>query len=604
VTDVSGPVNEDKAGPIDDDSLAGAVVDRNVRSAYVGASEHGHRDSEDGSSGAADTVARRLLVGYSEALDSVAAKSSIFLRHGPAPQRSARPYLILPGANRMAAILAEAHVAARVDALIRRGHRFRAIGLGDSCPFDPECLQEFRDSLSPVKWKTLALWVTLLALAVSFPVAWVTDYVRTLVPKAIVCSSKFSFSSFFESPNYKPHYATLGCSVHHVGASLVNTFLQVAHLNLSPGSVIDTVLSVRARGFAILLLLTVVMILSLCVVLLVFRAGFQLKRLAFSFPREESVDHESLFTSGIGASGLYALEDQLFNAVGLRCPREFPLDLIVGAGLLMLPLTITVDLFITATIPQLGMRTRTELAVVATGLLLVLLLRLAWLVRVWRCRNGLKVIEPQRRWLPDGTSVLVRSGVYGAVLLSAACVFWDLIFAEFPDEPVSVALVIVLLVGPAFAWPLSMFWWYRMHRELAAYGRLHGSRIFRAPLLSVIPSVALAAVVILTIVQHYSNNRLVQSDNTYGIEATLVLIAVLCVLISIYRMAWKLGRLRYQVTRRVAWRAFATGAVFTVMFFLPAAVIVYFQRSLNRIWQEIASTDPGQLKGAKSGPAD
>jgi hypothetical protein len=211
------------------------------------------------------------------------------------------------------------------------------------------------------------------------------------------------------------------------------------------------------------------------------------------------------------------------------------------------------------------------------------------------------VIAPQKRWLPDGTSVLVRSGAYGAVLLATRCVFWDLIFAEFPDEAVSTIVVIVLVVGPAFAWPLSSVWWYRMHRELAAYGRLRNRRIFRMPLLSLIPSLTLVAALMLTIAQHYSGSRFIQSDNAYGVEAILVLVSVLSALIGIYRMAWKPGRLRCQVAPRAAWKAMAAGAGVTVIFFLPAAVVLYFQRSLNRMWREVATTTPTQLTSGKAG---
>ena len=160
--------------------------------------ERGHVGSQDGLREPMPAI--RLLIGYGNALDSIAAKRSIvFLPHCSVSPGSPGPCKVLPRVNRMAALLAEAHVAARVDTLLRKGRRSRALDPQGDSQLDLERLQNFRDSLSPAGWKTLALWVILFALAIAFPVATITDYLRTLVPRIIVCSSTYSFAAMSES---------------------------------------------------------------------------------------------------------------------------------------------------------------------------------------------------------------------------------------------------------------------------------------------------------------------------------------------------------------------------------------------------------------------
>jgi hypothetical protein len=153
----------------------------------------------------------------------------------------------------------------------------------------------------------------------------------------------------------------------------------------------------RASGLIVLLLLAVVWILSLCTVLLALRSGFRLKRLAFSIPQESSADHESMLTASTGSCGLYAMERDVFTSVGLPWPREFPLDLAVSVGLLVLPLTIAADLLITAHRSAVDLVIEAELAVVALGLIVLVLMRPQWLTRVWRSRTGTEQIEPRER---------------------------------------------------------------------------------------------------------------------------------------------------------------------------------------------------------------
>ncbi len=256
-------------------SAAGAAIDRDGESAPASISKHRHLES-------ADALVQLLLVGYGEVLDSIAAKPPIwFASCRSAPEGSFSRRFPILHANFIAAILAEAHIAVRLDALLRRGQRFRALHPRERNLLDLDRLQDFRSSLSPVGRRTLTVWVTLLALAVAFPVAWITDHVRALAPESIVCSSRFSLrAAIVKLVGTSPGPVTTGCRLRS-GPSLVEALVRVAHLNLSPGGVIDTFSSVRTSGLVVVLLLTVVSILCLCVVLLAFSSGFRLKRLAF-----------------------------------------------------------------------------------------------------------------------------------------------------------------------------------------------------------------------------------------------------------------------------------------------------------------------------------
>ncbi len=429
----------------------------------------------------------QLLVGYGKALDSIATKPSImFIQHCSVHSKSTGPCYIVPRVNRAAALLAEAHVAARMDTLIRRVRRFRALDPQGPSQLDLDRLQDFRGSLSPVRWRTLALWVILVTLAIAFPVAVIADTLGRLAPKVIFCSSKFSFRRLVESL-HSGNQVPFSCSNPKAGASLTKPLLSIAQLSLNPGSVINTLLSIRANSPRVLLLLTIVMISSLCVVLLVFRSGFRLKRLAFSIPPETPTgqrtrpDHESLVRSGISSGGLYDLERRAFAAVGLRCPWEFPFDLAVSAGLLALPLAIAGNLLNWATTPRLDRQATLELAVVAAGLIVAVIVRMWWLVRVWRGRIRPKEMTPQDQWVPNGATAANRSDVYGAVLLATGYAVWDIMFVGVPGMPVLGSLFFLLLICPGLAWSLSLPWWYGLHREFKIYGRLHGRRTFRAP---------------------------------------------------------------------------------------------------------------------------
>jgi hypothetical protein len=556
------------------------------------------------------TPAVRLLVGYSKALDFIAAKPSImFIQHCSVHPEATGPCFIVPRVNRMAALLAETHVAARMDTLIRRKRRFRALDPQEASQLDLDRLQDFRGSLSPVRWRTLALLVILVTLAIAFPVAVIADTLGRLAPKVILCSPTFSLRSFVENIG-SSNQAQFSCSNPKAGGSLTGPLLSLAQVSLNPGSVINTLLSIRKNSPTVLLLLTIVMILSLCIALLVFRSGFRLKRLAFSDPPETPTgqrarpDHESLVRSGISSGGVYELERRAFAAVGLRLPWEFPLDLVVSAGLLALPLAIAGNLLNWATTPELDRRTTMELAVVAAGLIVAVILRMWWLVRIWRSRIRPKGTNAQDQSAPNGATLADRSSVYGAVLLATGCAVWDIMFVGVPGEPALVFLLCLLWICPCLAWSLSLPWWYGLHREFKAYGRLRGRRTFRAPALCIVPllSTAIAAVMCFLGVTLGNNLNEQFVNSGFYIMPFIALFAIgfLGTPVGIYRLGWKLKRLRCPDVSHPVWRANAAGLAATGMYLLPPIAFLYFQSSFNRIWAESAMTAPIQNASAES----
>jgi hypothetical protein len=532
----------------------------------------------------------RLLASYSAALDSIGAGPAVvFMSQRAVPRLWAGRALRVPRANFLAGVLAEMHTAARVDSLLRRGHRLRALGSDAETALDLDRLGEFRSSLKPVSRRAAYLWVALLSLAVAFPVAWMTDNLRVLVPRVLVCGRGFNISrGFDEFTGNTPPPPPAICNRLGSGSSLVEVLVRVAHLNLNPGGVIDTVLSVRASGVAVALLLVVVLILCVSTVLVVFRSGFRLKRLAFSSEIGQAEAGRSLLRSSTSSGGVYALESEVFRGVGLGAPREFPLDLIVSAGLLVVPLTMASDLFVTAAQPQLGTAIPSTLVAVGVGLISLVAFRLSWLVRARRSRTGTSAVEPRERWLPDGSTVLVRTGAYGAILLATAHVAW-FITEVAATYPAAVGVVIASwLVGSAFAWPLCIVWWYRLQRELAATERTLLLHRPHAPAVTIIPPLCIMASLVMEVAAGYPDSGWLP-----GTIGTLWIVGIVGVIGGVYRMGRRINRLTRGAAGRHDWRSRAAGLrAFGLFLVSPAWTILRFQHSLNRVWRELATPGP------------
>lgn len=528
-------------------------------------------------------AAGELLSGYSEVLDSIAARPAIvFLRRPSVPQGRPGERFLLPHVNVLAGVLAELHVAARVDALLRRGQRFRALDPQGPSALDLDRLQDFRDSLTPVRRRTLTLWIVLLALAIAFPVAWITDFLRVLAPVALVCSPRFSVRAAISRFNGAiPRPVAAGCRPRASGG-LVETLERVAHLNLSPGSVIDTLSSARAGGLVVVVLLAVIWCLCLTIVLLPFRSGFRLKRLVFAAEAQIPAGSRPAIGSELCPRGLYRLEREVFTSVGLRCPREFALDLAVGTGVLVLPLAIAAELFIAAILLKVDFATTSILIIGACALAAAVLLRLHRLTQAWRSRIGRETLAPSARRLPDGSTTLARTGTYLVILLLAGHLFAVLTAIEQVHVAVPVKIFEALFFAPALAWSLSIVWWYRLDRELAACGKSAGILLVRAPILSIVASLSLAGTVIIGLVWNIYTSTFADSASTL-----LLLSGLVCLLVSAYRLGRSLEQLRLRAPSHRSGKFRGAGLRAAIMVLVPVPAILYFQQSLDRISLEL-----------------
>jgi hypothetical protein len=569
-------------------ALSGVTTDQDVRLVQPGAagrtptSEHQNIET-------ADALAR-LLAGYGEALDSIELKPPIvFLSRSTIPRNWPGQFFSLPYANFITSILALRHVASRVDILLRRGQRFRALRPHEPNPIDIDRLKDFRDSLLPVKTRTLVLWVIALGLAIAFPVAWITDGIRDLAPEVIVCSSRFSIKaaiSRFVGTPFSP--VTTDCRPRS-RYSLVYTLDRIAHLSLSPGGVIDAFSSARAGGGVTLLLLTVVLTLSLCVVLLAFMSGFRLKRLAFSPEEHRSPLNWPPSWSEIRSDGLYRLEKDAFESVGLRCPREFPLDLAARAGMLVLPLTISMDLLYTAWLPKLDIVTRVMLEIGAAAFIAFAVLLLSRLIKIWRSRCGTKLMHPRQYWLPDGSVLRATNCTYITLLMITGLIAIEFTAIEDPGISRSLRIISILFLGPVLVWSLSPVSWYRLHRELASYGGYLQLRLIRRPVLTIIAPLSLAAASLMFYIWIVNAPAAVNF-----IASILVFVGFIGMPVSIYRMARNLHRLRRHATHRrhEKWKARIVGMCAVPLILLPFAAVLYFQRSLDKVALQITKPHP------------
>jgi hypothetical protein len=535
--------------------------------------------------GDADALAR-LLDGYGHALESIAMDPPIiFLPLLAGSEGWLGRRLLLPYANFITSILTTRHIAARIDILIRRGQRFRALH-HEPNPVDIDRLQDFRNSLSPVSRKTMFLWIVMFALAVTFPVAWITDRLRLLAPKIIVCSSQFSLRAAISSfVGTSPGPVTSVCRP-RPRDNLVNVLVHIAHLNLSPGGVIDAFSSAKAGGTIAIMLLAVIWALSLSVVLLILKSGFRLKRLIFHFEKHTPALSRPPTWYEIGFDGLYRLEKNAFSTVDLSCPREFPLDLAARVGVLVLPLTISVDLLILARPARLDIVTREMLVVGALAFIAFVALQLIWLVQVWRSRTGSRLIRPQRRLLPDGSIVRVNSCAHTVLLIIILFIILEITAVDDPTISRPARISAILFLAPAFAWSLSPLLWYRLHRELASYGRCMQLVLLRIPVLATIPPFSLAATFIIACI--WINN---QPGSVAFAEGVLALIGLIGMAVSVYRM----GRNVEQLRRRAAHRdrkARVAGMYWVILGLVPFAAILYLRHSLNQITLQITTSDP------------
>jgi hypothetical protein len=312
-----------------------------------------------------------------------------------------------------------------------------------------------------------------------------------------------------------------------------------------------------------------------------------------------------LIWSEVRSEGLYRLEREVFTSAGLRCPREFALDLAVSAGVLVLPLTIAAELFITATVLRVDFATAAILVVGACALVVAALLRLRQLMQVWHSRIGRKVLAPPERRLQDGSTILARGGTYMVILLLAGYFFAVLSAIEQVTVPVPVKIFEALLFAPVLAWSLSVVWWYRLHRALAGCGRSAGVLLVRAPILSIVAPLSLAGTIIIGFAWNIYTSAFAGAASSL-----LLLFGLVSMPVSVYRLGRGLEQLRLRAPSHRSWKIRVAGLRAAMMVLVPVPAILYFQHSLDQISLELAAgtqlprTDALGASPAPSNPPD
>jgi hypothetical protein len=553
------------------------------RSALAGKSGiSGHTSAVGHQQGEAADAIHDLLVGYGAALEYIAARPGVeFL-----PPRAIVGGWIsrtfpLPYANFLASILATQHVAARIEMLIQRGHRIRALNPGAPNPVDIDRLKNFKKSLSPVKLRTLAVWAIVLGLVVAFPVARVIDECRALAPEVTVCSQRYSLraaASRFVGVTSRPPTAYCHLPPRY---SVVQMLTQVAHLKLDPGGVIDTFSSTWAKGVVTLLLLAATCVLSISLVLLISISGFQIKRLIFSLDGYRPFLIWPPDWSEIRSSGIYRLEMEAFDSINIPYPQEVPLDLIAKAGILVLPLMISTDFAFLAALSKLDSVTRMMLVTGAAMIIGLIILRISWIMRIWRSRSGARLMEPRQRSLPDGSLIRMSGNARTLVVMMAGLAAIEISAIDAPDISFRFRVVAAVLLAPVFSWSFAPVAWYRLHRELAAYGRYMLVPMHRRTALCTLPPLAFAAFCLTSLIW--------ASPPSDGIIVSLLAIGFFGMPVSLYRMGRDVERLRQLTARRKKnrWRARAAGIGAVLTGFIPLVSILYFQHSLGKVYRQM-----------------
>jgi hypothetical protein len=534
----------------------------------------------------------RLLENYDHALSAIERRPAVvWVPNLSDSHRWLGRRLLAPRANFMASRLAERHIATRISVLVRRGERLRAVEPQSDPLFDLERVQHFQDSLNPPSRRALVLWTLVFSLAIAFPVAWVTDHLRSAIPRLVVCGS-LSVNHFFQAQLLSGGHAgssAPACRAVHVRSaiSVVAVFSHMAHLGATPGGAIDALGVLRHGGIDVALLFVSVFILCVCVVLAVFRSGFRLKRLEFSLDGPPQ-GHESIQRAAQHSDGLYRMERDAFEALNLAVPREFPLDLVVSAGFMVLPFTIAGALVAQSVENPLAWSSRCSLLIVAAGLCAAAAVRLHTLGRLWRSRLGRTRLEPRERWLPDGSTVLVHSAAYTAILVASAYLLWAVWEMGTHGLTVGTILVSFLLVGPVCSWPLAAPWWYKLHRELTTYGTCVERRLGRRPTLSLVAPACIVPVWVLELSRLGPSAISGWGEN---VVITSFIVGLVGTAVSLYRMGRHLALAKPSPARPE--RARFSGLAMMVGFSLCSpALVLYVQRVANGLWRAVARTEP------------
>jgi hypothetical protein len=202
---------------------------------------------------------------------------------------------------------------------------------------------------------------------------------------------------------------------------------------------------------------------SLYLVTRILVPAYRLKRMLFNLADDPAARSYSTARWSLQHStGVYRRERLVFEGLCERAPREPPLDLVIPMLWLSLPLALAAYLFLNTDrwvfdqpdgLWLLGVPFQFSIAL-ATGLLTLAVLRIAWLIAAWRNRRrSPAVVMPYEVRMHGGRQVTVRN-------------------------PVSVAVFVYLV-------PYYLpFWWAAANRQMWSIGPAGRQRLWVYPVLS------------------------------------------------------------------------------------------------------------------------
>jgi hypothetical protein len=375
----------------------------------------------------------------------------------------------------------------------------------------------------------------------------------------------------------------------------VNDVAKLANPSMS--SVTDAVNDVLSGRPGPFVMVTVLVLLLGFLLLRPVVPAFRLKRMLFNLAAEAGGFRPSAVArwSDSQATGVYECERRVFAALGARSPKEFPFDLALSAVALVVPaaygvsalvMAVSVPADIAAILGDLLPAMRAMWLTTGLCVVGVVLLRLAWLRRMWRRRRF------GRAWRYLPYEVGIRAGRAAAKVENPCGVrllislLPAIVVISFFWDPSSDGL---LMVVASFAWGSGVLihlpWWYRINRELRDLDHIYDSR--RAS------SYGVGSLLLMTL------------GSTVGVPGLGALAAVFGMptsLIAIFRFGRRIRRAQARAGQRMMvlppW-------VLVIGMLIPPVAFAYVQKELNRLWEvEGQPLDPWPAAaGSEAGPS-
>lgn len=303
------------------------------------------------------------------------------------------------------------HVRRGVEGLHRRLSAERALGGNTAMAADEEAVRLYSEAVPPTHGRALAVAFAAGVLVVGRLAVQYAGEILSRIPDLANRSYSVAPSVGADRPIEVSRDAQQ--LVRRLGESVTEGVP-------SPGKLVDALLSAHLGDLAIVIAATS---LAVYVVLRPWVPSFRFKRMLLNVGGDMAaagVTTERWSTAS--RTGVFATEDSVFRSLGTRPPREFPLDLVAGVLLCVVPIGLGAYLMTRArwepvwTAGWLYFDVTLQL-----GLLLVLVgaARIAWLVRTWRrrCRGGQAAEPPYEMQLADGRRVVVRDPLCAALLV-------------------------------------------------------------------------------------------------------------------------------------------------------------------------------------------